>query len=844
MNGDLRDALKALARTPVLLVSSDYDGTIAPIVDRPEHAQPLRESVTALRALAQLPNTHVAVVSGRALRDLAALSRLPDEVHLVGSHGSEFDIGFASALGVAAASLRDRITRELQEIAARYPGTQVEPKPTGAALHVRRADPADAERVLDEVRAGPAKRTGVTTREGKSVIELLVVSTHKGDAIDRIRHAVGASAAIFAGDDVTDEDAFRHLTGPDVSIKVGAGPTAAAFRLDAPEDLAKVFAGLHDARRDWLFGQRAVPIQRHSMLSDQRSLALLTPDARICWLCHPRADSAALFAELLGDASAGTFAVKPAHGGLPTAQRYLPGTMRLETRWAGMTVTDYLDCSRGRPSEQAGRSDLIRVLSGEATAAIEFAPRPDFGRAPVTLRASTEGLEVIGAAEPVVLYAPGIEWRIESSGQHETASAEVDLRAGPVVLELRLGSTSLAASRARESDRRRESDTYWSSWLEGLQLPSQAREIVARSALTLRGLCHAPTGAMLAAATTSLPEGIGGVRNWDYRYCWPRDASVAARELVGLGSLTEASALLLFLEGLVASEAGPERLRPVYGLDGNHLGPEAVIDTLPGYAGSRPVRVGNAADHQVQLDVFGPIAELLVAVAMSRRRVGFGEQALIRAMVEAVERRWHEPDNGIWEIRKPPRHHVHSKVMCWQAVDRGIALVELGGDPPPTAWLELRDMIAHDVLTNGYKPDQGTFTAAYDGDDLDAAALSVGLSGLLAPDDPRFLGTVAAVELVLRDGPTVYRYRADDGLPGVEGGFALCTAWLVEAYALCGRLDDAQELFTQLLEQAGPTGLFSEQYDPHGERALGNHPQAYSHLGVIRCARLLDAIAR
>ena len=834
-------ALRTLARTPILLVASDYDGTIAPIVERPEDARPLRESVAALRALAQLPNTHVAVISGRALRDLAALSRLPDEVHLVGSHGSEFDIGFASALDAASVTLRNRVTLDLEAIAAELHGTQVEPKPTGAALHVRRASDADAERAIAQVLAGPALRDGVTTRRGKAVIELLVVSTHKGDAIDRIRHAIGASAALFAGDDVTDEDGFSSLTGPDLGIKVGAGTSNAGFRVEAPEDLAHILASLHDARRDWLFGQRAVPIQRHSLLSDQRTLALLTPDARVSWLCHPRADSAALFAELLGDASAGTFAIRPLHGGAPTAQRYLPGTMRLETRWAGMIAVDYLDCSRGRPGATAGLSDLIRVLSGETTAIVEFAPRPDFGRAPVSLRTSDGGLEVIGSAEPIVLRSPGVHWQIALEGQHETATAQIDLRGGPVVLELRLGSTSLGEEPHGEAVRRSESDAHWAGWLGGLVLPTLARDAVARSALTLRALCHAPTGAMIAAATTSLPEGIGGVRNWDYRYCWPRDAAIAVRELVALGSLAEATALLAFLEGLVASEAGPERLRPVYDIDGHRLGAEAVIDTLPGYAGSRPVRVGNAAEHQVQLDVFGPIAELIHSVAVARGKVGPGERSLIHAMVEAVAQRWHEPDNGIWEIRKPPRHHVHSKVMCWQAVDRGIQVAQLDGEAPPPDWPALREQIADDVIAHGFKPHLNTFSSAYDGDDLDAAALAVGLSGLLAPDDPRFLGTVAAVELGLRDGPTVYRYRADDGLPGVEGGFHLCAAWLVEAYALCGRDDDAHELFAQMLELAGPTGLLAEQHDPTNERALGNHPQAYSHLGVIRCARLLDS---
>jgi trehalose 6-phosphate phosphatase len=365
---------------------------------------------------------------------------------------------------------------------------------------------------------------------------------------------------------------------------------------------------------------------------------------------------------------------------------------------------------------------------------------------------------------------------------------------------------------------------------------------VARSALTLRGLVHRKTGAILAAATTSLPEEIGGVRNWDYRYCWLRDAALTARALVSLGSTTEAEAYLEWLHGVLDTVPGPERLHPLYTVQGGDLGAEAVIESLPGYAGSRPVRVGNLAGHQVQLDVFGPIVELISELAAARARLAERDWTVVEAMVTAVGRRWQEADHGIWEERHAPRHRVYSRVMCWVTVDRAITLAVRFGREVPEEWVVLRDCIAVDVLKNGWNDQVGAFTTAYDGDDLDAASLHVGLSGLVDPSDERFHSTVTAIEAELRRGSTVYRYRRDDGLPGDEGGFHLCAAWMIEAYLLTGRRTEAEELFGQLVDCAGPTGLLAEEYDPVAERSLGNHPQAYSHLGLIRCARLLAEV--
>ncbi|MGW3468048.1 trehalose-phosphatase [Saccharopolyspora sp. NPDC000995] len=839
---ELRRVIVQLARTPRLLVACDYDGTLAPIVADPTQAKPLPESVHALRSLAALPATTTAVISGRALRDLAILSRLPAEVYLVGSHGSEFDVGFVHELEPEATQLRTELQIALQDIVRGKPGVTLENKPASVAVHVRRAEPALAEEVLETVRNGPASWDGVQVTDGKAVVELAVVQTDKGNALDALRHQVGATAAVFLGDDVTDEKAFARLHGPDLGIKVGDGDTLASYRIGSTTDVATVLAFLMEERRTWLYGEQAPPIERLTMLSNERTVGLLTPDARLTWMCHPGPDSAAVFADLLGGPGAGHFTIRPQGGNgaqrspLPLGQRYVPNTMIVETRWSRLLVTDYL--AHGTDSH---RTDLVRVISGSTRAAVEFAPRPEFGQVPVRLTAEAGGLRVLGTSEPMVLYSPGVQWEITSDGMHESAHAVVDpTEDSPLVLELRCGTDDLSSART-EVNRRLEADRYWSEWMKTLSLPEVERDLVARSALTLRGLCNSDTGGIMAAATTSLPEEIGGVRNWDYRYCWLRDGAMTAQALVTLGSTAEAEAFLNWLHRVLETLPGPERLHPLYTLQGTGLGPEAVIDSLPGYAGSRPVRVGNLADQQVQLDVFGPVVELIAHLAQATSRVRDVDWELVTAMAEAVSHRWAEPDHGIWEERDVPRHHVYSKVMCWVTLDRALKLATAYGREADPSWEPLRDQIAQDVIKNGWHPDVQAFTTAYEGSDLDAASLHVGLSGLIDPSDERFQATVTAIEAELRSGSTVYRYRRDDGLPGDEGGFHLCAAWLIEAYLLIGRRTEAEELFQQIVDTAGPTGLLSEEYDPIAERSLGNHPQAYSHLGLIRCAQLLSA---
>ena len=451
------------------------------------------------------------MISGRSLRDLAALSRLPPEVHLVGSHGSEFEPGFASALPEQIRRSRAEVIRQLDEIAARAPGSIVESKPAGVAFHFRLVDPELASVLVEEVLNGPGRLPGVSAKRGKMVLELSLVETDKGAALSRLRQLVGADGVIFLGDDLTDEDAFTTLGGPDLGVKVGPGPTCARSRLPDTDAVARFLADLFERRRAWLEGDSAPPIERHTLLSDQRTVALVTPDARISWFCHPRADSPALFAELLGGPSAGSFVIRPDPPRAPLAQRYIGDSLVVETRWPGLRVVDYLDVAHGRAYEPAGRTDLVRVIEGDTRALIEFAPRVDFGRVPSRLEAQGDVLRVLGAGDSVQLVAPGVSWTIEEDGPHQRATATVELKAGePIVCEMQVGVDGSTPWRATEIERRRGTMEYWSAWASTLRLPPIARRMVCRSALTLKALCYQPTGAILAAATTSLPEEIRG----------------------------------------------------------------------------------------------------------------------------------------------------------------------------------------------------------------------------------------------------------------------------------------------------------------------------------------------
>jgi trehalose 6-phosphate phosphatase len=832
--------LKILARTPGLLVACNYGGTLCAAEGISTETLPLGGAAIALRALAALPNTHAAVISGRSLRDLAAVSRLPAEVHLVGSHGAEFDMGFAHGLSLATESVLQQANQALLESVGAYKGITIERKPVAVSVHTRPAAPeivAEAAQKAEEV----AKALGLFFIVDGSVLDLSVVEPSKADALEHLRSRLGVSAALYAGDAVSDEFAMATLRGPDMGLWVGELPSRAKHRLRDPESFARVLAILFELRRAWLFGEDAVGLERHSMIGNGSSTALLTPDAKICWMSHPLPDSGSLFAHLLGGDAAGHFSVEPVKASQVLGQRYVDSTMIVETRWADVTVTDYLE-----PAPE-GITSLVRVLSGTGAARIVFAPRPDYANAPFSMEARGGELHVAGTSDPIILLAPGVSFSITSDGRHATATAEVNLRQGPVILNLRCGDTEAQRppegtdEAATDEAARRSAVAHHSRrWVQDLTLPSVKPSLVRRSALVLRALVHEPTGAVLAAPTTSLPEGIGGTRNWDYRYCWLRDGSMTVNALVDLGSTEEADGFLRWLGRILANAPGPEWLHPLYSVTGAPLSTEAIIESLPGYAGSRPVRIGNAADHQVQLDVFGPIAELIHGLSEARGSLADPHWDLMVQMAHAVLARWHEPDHGIWEARRAPRHHVYTKVMCWVTLDRALRTAARHGREPEPSWAGTAATIRDEVLREGWDGAAASYTVAYDSPDLDAAVLHIGLSGLLDVTDQRFLDTVTAVERELRVGPTVFRYRYDDGLPGLEGGFHICTTWLIEAYVAVGRISEAWDLFDQLVNLFGPTGLLPEEYDPGTETHLGNHPQAYSHLGFIRCARLLD----
>ncbi|HWB20517.1 MAG TPA: trehalose-phosphatase [Phycisphaerales bacterium] len=833
---DLNQRLEELARSPVLLVASDFDGTLSPIVDDPALARPNRESIVALHALASMPETHAAVISGRSLRDLAALSGLSEGVFLVGSHGSEFDPDFLRRMDPKLISLREEIRSSMARIADGIKGFQIEEKPASVAFHYRQAADHDAKHAVNLIMDGPAKMPGVYLKPGKMVMELSVVPTDKGHALAEIRHRVGASAALFIGDDQSDEDALAILCGPDVGVKVGSGETRAPYRVRDTLEAGRVLARLAELREKWLKGSEAVPIEKHSMLSDQRTVALLTPEGRIVWFCAPRIDSPALFAELIGGPTAGYFSIRPVNGSKAVSQKYVGDSFELRTEWSMFSVTDYMDCSGGRAYQRAGRTDLIRIIEGTGEIEIDFAPRLDFGRHATRLSKVDDGIQIEGSLTAVVLRAPGVDWELIEEGQHQRAHAKLVLDKNPLILELRVGVTTVQELVVRQQQRRDDTRKWWAGWLDHLQIPPIHSDLVRRSAMVLRGLSYGPTGAIAAAGTMGLPEHMGGVRNWDYRYCWLRDAALGATALCRLGSTGTGTRLIDWMLGILDRDDAEEWFRPVYTVTGHQLSPEAEIRELSGYGGSRPVRVGNAAANQLQLDVYGPIMELMASLADHGVAFSSEHWRLTEKMVTAVGARWNEPDHGIWEIRHNARNHVHSRVMCWMTVDRALTMAKAYSGRIPEEWVKLRDMIRQDVLENGWCDELKCFTGSYEHDAVDAASLHVGLSGLLPGSDPRFLSTIEAVNKQLRAGPTVYRYFYEDGLPGSEGGFHLCTAWLIESFVLAGKLDEARTLLDGFANLFGPTGLAPEEWCPKSKRSLGNHPQAYTHIGLINAA--------
>jgi len=631
---EFSESIASLASAPILLVASDFDGTLAEISPTPDGARASPVAIQALRELAKLPRTFSAIISGRALADLAIHLKEAPELKLFGSHGGE---GFGRVPPLSEEQERTllSVTAHCRNLAEQFKGALVESKPFSVALHYRSVDRHALPRLLQEIQSISERFPGARRLRGIELAEFMVIDADKGRCLKWLRFHVGAQRSIFLGDDFTDEAAFAALGTQDFGIKVGPGESAAGKRTPDPAGVASILKALAAARKDALTRRTVIPIQNHSILADQRTIGLLAPDASIQWLCLPRLDSPSAFGALLGDDTLGNFRISPARPTAPPRQTYIGDTLIVRTSWPEADVIDYFDCGEGRPFQRAGRTDLLRVVAARAPVHVEFAPRMGYAQSRITIEERVHGLDVSDWADPVSVFSPDVDWTIEETPAGPKATATLPARDRPYIIELRYGVASLRPA-TEEPIRRTRTAQYWSAWASSLRLPAIMPEAVKRSALTLRALMHGPTGAIAAAATTSLPAPLGGERNWDYRYCWPRDACYAAQALLRLGNTGMPMKLLDWLCAVVDQLDAPDQLRPIYSLAGRELGSEGTLPQMQGYLGSSPVRIGNAAAHQVQLDVFGPIVDTVAKLAEAGAPVTPEYWRLASAMAEAV----------------------------------------------------------------------------------------------------------------------------------------------------------------------------------------------------------------
>ncbi|MEE1765750.1 glycoside hydrolase family 15 protein [Streptomyces sp. SP18BB07] len=589
-------------------------------------------------------------------------------------------------------------------------------------------------------------------------------------------------------------------------------------------------------------------IEDYALIGDHQTAALVSRHGSIDWLCLPRFDSAACFAALLGDEENGHWRIAPDEGGTCTRRSYRHDTLVLDTEWetdeGAVRVTDLMPQRDRAP-------DVVRIvegLSGRVTMRSTLRLRFDYGSAVPWMRRSDGHRVAVAGPDSVWLRS---EPRVRSWSEDRATYAEFTVEPGEKVAFVLTWHPS-------HEPRPRLVDPYealrsslhdWRAWAARCRYDGPHRDTVVRSLITLKALTYAPTGGIVAAATTSLPEEIGGVRNWDYRHCWLRDSTLTLGALLSCGYQEEAEAWRDWL--LRAAAGDPADLQIMYGLAGERRIPEYELPWLSGYEGSRPVRVGNDAVRQLQLDVYG---EVMDSVFVSRRAGLPDKPDMWRmqcALMEYLRTAWRKPDEGLWEVRGPRRHFTHSKVMCWVAADRAVRTLE--DDPTLTGgdlegWRALRDEIHREVCERGYDADRGTFTQSYGSRELDAALLLIPLMGFLPPDDPRVVGTVDAIREELCHEGFVRRYSADhltaetgsvDGLPGGEATFLVCSFWLADALQLTGRTREARELFERLVGLVNDVGLLAEEYDPVAGRQLGNFPQAFSHVGLVGTALAL-----
>jgi GH15 family glucan-1,4-alpha-glucosidase len=579
-------------------------------------------------------------------------------------------------------------------------------------------------------------------------------------------------------------------------------------------------------------------IEDYALIGDCETAALVARDGSIDWLCVPRFDSPACFAALLGTPQHGRWLVAPASPPRAIRRRYRDNTLVLETEYETEDgVVAVVDCMPLRP----GTAELVRLVEGRrghVTMRLELTIRLEYGARVPWVRSVGDGVRAVAGPDALRLRTP-----VALRGEDLRTVADFTVSAGqrvPFTLTWSPSHTEEPPARDAEASVS-ETERWWREWCSRCTYDGEWREAVVRSLITLKALTYGPTGGLVAAATTSLPEWIGGVRNWDYRFCWLRDATFSLYALITGGFVDEARAWREWLERAVAGS--PEQAQIMYGLAGEARLTEVELPHLPGYEGSAPVRIGNAASEQFQLDVYGEVLDTLHLA----RRAGLSpdENAwrLQLAMMRFLETAWERPDDGIWEVRGPRRHFTHSKVMAWVAVDRSIKAVErFGHEGPVESWRTLRDRIHIDICARGFDPERGAFVQSYGARELDASLLMIPLVGFLKANDPRMLGTVDAIIRELTHDGFVLRYptvETIDGLPPGEGVFLPCTFWLADNLALQGRRDEAREIFERLLALRNDVGLLSEEYDPHARRLLGNFPQAFTHVGLINTARTI-----
>jgi GH15 family glucan-1,4-alpha-glucosidase len=579
-------------------------------------------------------------------------------------------------------------------------------------------------------------------------------------------------------------------------------------------------------------------IEDYGLVGDLQTAALISREGSVDWLCFPRFDSGACFAALLGDESNGQWALAPRTWKREVSRRYVPDTLVLETEWrtddGRVRVTDFMPPRGEAP-------DLVRIvegLEGAVELGTELVIRFDYGSVvPWVRRLDKTTLLAIAGPDAVALRTP-----VPLRGEDFTTRGEFTVSEGdrvPFVLTWyashREPPDEVDPEKALE-----ETHEYWDDWANRCEFEGDHHDAVHQSLLVLKALTYAPTGGIVAAPTTSLPERIGGVRNWDYRFCWLRDATLTLLALMEAGYVGEADSWRRWL--LRAAAGNPADLQIMYGVAGERRLDEHELPWLAGYEESAPVRMGNGASEQVQLDVYG---EVMDALYQSRAHgLAAEEQAwsLQRALLRHLADAWCDPDNGIWEIRGEKRHFTHSKVMAWVAFDRAVRSVEEQGLPGPVdEWRATRDEIHAEVCERGFSTALGSFTQYYGGSELDASLLLIPLVGFLPIDDPRVVGTVDAVERELMHDGLVLRYRTTedgevDGLPKGEGVFLPCSFWLVDCWELLGRHGEAHALYERLLDLRNDLGLLAEEYDPVEERLLGNFPQAFTHLALVNTA--------